>query len=199
MISELLKPHEAAISLTASAVCSSCRRAASTRKRSANLAGVMPVSFLKTRLKFRGLIAARLASTSTERFLFRFSAIHRPRVPSLTARRTSGRTVYGLMCCFSATSLVFPQSLRRGFADIGVHSYRRALGPAPVLGPPPLVARTAIRIPHAFDVNRGVRVNLTRSVNSFRLRIPDVACSLRTGTPDGVVALFPLFDVQFLL
>jgi hypothetical protein len=48
-------------------------------------------------------------------------------------------------------------------------------------------------------VNRGVRVNLTRSVNSFRLRTPDIACSLRTGTADGVVTLFPLFDVQFLL
>src|SRR5258705_6807408 len=64
MISELLKPQEAAISLIALTVCSSCRRAASTRKRSTNLAGVVPLSFLKTRLKFRGLIAARLASAS---------------------------------------------------------------------------------------------------------------------------------------
>jgi hypothetical protein len=48
-------------------------------------------------------------------------------------------------------------------------------------------------------MNGRVGVNVSRFLNCFRLRVTDVAGSLRTWPSDSVVTLFPAFNVQFLL
>jgi hypothetical protein len=63
----------------------------------------------------------------------------------------------------------------------------------------PLVPRTAIRIPHSLNVDRSVRLNVPRPINCIRLRIANVACSVGAGPPDGVIALFPAFNIEFFL
>ena len=67
------------------------RRAASRRARSTNFAGVTPVSPRNTRAKLRGLIAARAASASTERFPRRLATIHSGRRLQRAGRDCLGR------------------------------------------------------------------------------------------------------------
>src|SRR5579859_5493852 len=53
----------------------------------------------------------------------------------------------------------------------------------------PLVPGTLIRITHPFNMDRCVWSNLSRSINCFRLRVPNVAGSVRAGAPDSIVTL----------
>src|SRR6266513_850133 len=68
------KPHSPAIVSRLFRLSSSRRRAASTRRRSTNFAGVVFISLVKTRAKLRGLIPTRCASTGTLSGLFKLSS-----------------------------------------------------------------------------------------------------------------------------
>ena len=71
--------------------------------------------------------------------------------------------------------------------------------PVTVHGLRQLVRLAPRRVPDPLDQRRPVRVELSRSIDGFRLPRQDGARPLRVRSPDGVVTLRPTLDEKLIL